>query len=144
MPHDQTNHDWVNSIHSNDDENENENVDNDNDNDNDNDDINGEYQESTNDTNIFAQRQSLSQVLMEMTSDIDTFESRINLEKKNIDFEEDDVPQDDTESPSLGQNASTVELSTLRTLIAAWHHTGQIYHIMSILTRAYESVLQCQ
>lgn len=81
---------------------------------------------------------TLSQILMEMTSDVDSFEERVarenalEVERKRAIITEMDV---EDYSPTVA------ELSTIRTLIAAWLHTGQIFRNVSILVQAQATVL---
>ena len=81
---------------------------------------------------------TLSQILMEMTSDVDSFEERVarenalEVERKLAIIAEMDV---EDYCPTVA------ELSTIRTLIAAWLHTGQIFRNVSILVQAQATVL---
>jgi hypothetical protein len=81
---------------------------------------------------------TLSQILMEMTSDVDSFEERVarenalEVERKRAIIAEMNV---EDYCPTVA------ELSTIRTLIAAWLHTGQIFRNVSILVQAQATVL---
>jgi PXA domain len=81
---------------------------------------------------------TLSQILMEMTSDIDAFEERVAREnvvavtKKRERFHE---------STAVTYTPTSTEQSTLRTLIAAWLHTGQVYRVITVLVQAHTTVL---
>jgi hypothetical protein len=81
----------------------------------------------------------LSQVLMELTSDVDAFEARIVAAEKRLENEEQVEAEDD--SSSTESKPSAPELSTLRTLISAWMHTGQVYKAISVLIKARRSIL---
>ena len=75
---------------------------------------------------------TLSQILMDMTGDLDAFEARVA--KENMAILSEDRPYE------LYRPTST-EQSTLRTLIAAWLHTGQIFRAVSVLVQAHTTVL---
>jgi hypothetical protein len=78
---------------------------------------------------------TLSQILMEMTGDIEAFEERVatdNVLATGIDHED--------EVAEMYKPTST-EQSTLRTLIAAWLHTGQIYRTVTVLVQAHATIL---
>ena len=86
------------------------------------------------------QHASLSAALMELTGDIDAFEKLI------LDSEQDESADDASfDDGTQNQNSFTMpkpnELSTLRTLIAAWLHTGQAFKVLSILAHAKKSIL---
>ena len=81
---------------------------------------------------------SLSQVLMELTSDVDAFEALVAVEEKQL--ENVQYLEADDGSPCQSQPSAT-ELSTLRTLISAWLHTGQVYKAFSVLIQARRSIL---
>lgn len=88
---------------------------------------------------------TLSQMLMEMTSDMEAFEKRV--------FEEEDRLSKLTTIKSPLSNRGTdllesqhyrpspSELSTLRTLIAAWLHTGLIHRVITLLIRSTATLL---
>ena len=85
--------------------------------------------------------ESLMQVLMDMTSNLDGFEERI----MKI---EDSLMEDDDEADSLTHyNPETIlkpcaqELSTTRTLVAAWLHTGQAHRVITVLMNAPNCLL---
>lgn len=81
---------------------------------------------------------TLSQLLMEMTSDIEAFEARVAMENALAD--ESDYAKSDVSALEQYKPNST-EQSTLRTLIAAWLHTGQIYRMVVVLIQAHSTVL---
>lgn len=81
---------------------------------------------------------TLSQILMEMTSDIDAFEERVASENA--------MAATGKQSRFIDINAedytpTSTEQSTLRTLIAAWLHTGQIYRTITVLVQAHTTIL---
>ncbi|KAL7471344.1 hypothetical protein ACHAXS_011639 [Conticribra weissflogii] len=85
----------------------------------------------------------LSTALMELTADIDSFEKAVmDAEQYSQESDDDDVSDD-------GQN-NTIDvfiprpndLSTLRTLVAAWLHTGQAYRVLSIIIRAKHTIMR--
>jgi hypothetical protein len=80
---------------------------------------------------------SLSAALMEITGDIDAFE---NIVEQDEEWDDDysSGNEDDIEIIIPNQN----ELSTLRTLIAAWLHTGQAFKVLSIVVQAKQSILR--
>ncbi|KAL7497818.1 hypothetical protein ACHAWT_005738 [Skeletonema menzelii] len=84
------------------------------------------------------QHATLSAALMELTGDIDSFEKLI------LDSEQDESA-DDASIDDGTQNSFNIpkpnELSTLRTLIAAWLHTGQAFKVLSIIAHAKKSIL---
>ncbi|GKY90805.1 hypothetical protein MPSEU_000053300 [Mayamaea pseudoterrestris] len=81
---------------------------------------------------------SLSQILMELTSDLDAFEERVA--KENTFQSAEQLARFD--AMELEEyKVSATEQSTLRTLIAAWLHTGQIYRVITVLVQAHTSVL---
>jgi hypothetical protein len=83
------------------------------------------------------QHNSISSVLMEVTGDIESFEKLVSNAENQIEYPDDDSFQNAemfTPKPS--------ELSTLRTLIAAWLHTGQAFRVLSIISKSYETILR--
>jgi len=82
---------------------------------------------------------SLTVMLMESTSDLDTFESETMESGITIDvdtmYEEDITDLRSTPRPKAG------DLSTLRTLIAAWLHTGVVYRTLDVLLCSSDSIL---
>jgi hypothetical protein len=84
---------------------------------------------------------NLSQVLMELTSDIDAFETRIAKEETRLKSDQNEEPKKKGDGPSMSCKPPMSELSTLRTLIAAWLHTGQVYKTLSLLIQARQSIL---
>eukprot|EP00571_Detonula_confervacea_P005255 CAMPEP_0172330712 /NCGR_PEP_ID=MMETSP1058-20130122/61546_1 /TAXON_ID=83371 /ORGANISM="Detonula confervacea, Strain CCMP 353" /LENGTH=1862 /DNA_ID=CAMNT_0013047939 /DNA_START=683 /DNA_END=6271 /DNA_ORIENTATION=- len=88
-------------------------------------------------SSVYHQHSSLSVALMELTGDIDAFEKLV------VDAEQvgdDDSLEDDSEVEIVIPMPN--ELSTLRTLIAAWLHTGQAYKVLSIVVRAKQTILR--
>lgn len=80
---------------------------------------------------------TLSQVLMELTSDIDAFEERALTENNRlVTYEE----RYKTLVPGKFERTAT-EQSTTRTLIAAWLHSGQVHRVLSIISEAKSTVL---
>lgn len=75
---------------------------------------------------------TLTQILMELTSNIDAFEERVATEPVNAKY---DTMEADSYHPT------STEQSTLRTLIAAWLHTGQIYKTVLLLVNAQATIL---
>jgi hypothetical protein len=80
---------------------------------------------------------SLYATLMELTGDIDAFERLVEDADQG---EEDDSTQQEHEVDVIIPKPN--DLSTLRTLIAAWLHTGQAFKVLSIVGRAKKTVLQ--
>lgn len=73
--------------------------------------------------------ESLSQLLMEMTSDMAAFEKRIEKAANHTQH-----PQPMIESTSdMDLEPDQNEISTLRTLIATWMHTGQLARAISLI-----------
>jgi hypothetical protein len=83
------------------------------------------------------QAESISQVLMEMTSNIDAFENRVN--KLNNELPE---KRTDDYNGIIDVEPDTREVSTLRTLISTWLHTGQLYRFISVIIKAHRSLLR--
>lgn len=82
---------------------------------------------------------SVTVLLMELTSDLDSFENEV---KKNQNLTTDlDVSEEDEIDISSLKMPNAADLSTVRTLIAAWLHTGVIYRTLSVLMRAGDKVL---
>ena len=89
------------------------------------------------------QHSSLSAALMEVTGDIDTFQSLVDGETSHdgqSTTDGDDDSNNDTEPEIYIPRPN--ELSTLRTLIAAWLHTGQAFKVLSIIVRANRTILE--
>ena len=90
---------------------------------------------------------SLTTVLMEMTSDLESFERKIEEEEQKsstsettiYDFYEKD--EEDAIPVSSLPKLSSSEVSTLRTLIAAWLHTGQLFRMISVYIRSKRKIL---
>ena len=79
---------------------------------------------------------SLSAALMEITGDIDAFENLV----EHVEECEDDYSLGEQDFEIIIPKPS--ELSTLRTLIAAWLHTGQAFKVLSIVVQAKQSILR--
>ena len=91
---------------------------------------------------------TLSQLLMELTSDIEAFEERVATENTLEAEEEQRAPiggnpleDSDHQSASDAYKPTAIEQSTIRTLIAAWLHTGQVYRTIMVLMQAHATVL---
>ena len=89
---------------------------------------------------------TLSQLLMELTSDIEAFEARVasenTMEAESQHSEKsNDLPETSEPSNPDAYKPTVTEQSTLRTLIAAWLQTGQVYRTMMILMQAHATVL---
>ena len=81
---------------------------------------------------------TLSQLLMEATSDPASFEERVATEN-TLAAEMNANKYEDMEWEEY--KPTTTEQSTVRTLIAAWLHTGQIFRMVSVLSQAHATVL---
>jgi hypothetical protein len=81
---------------------------------------------------------TLTQVLMELTSDIEAFEQKVAIENSLI-LQNGNNKYDDMIPEPYTPNST--EQSTLRTLIAAWLHTGQIFRTISVLMQAQATIL---
>ena len=91
---------------------------------------------------------TLSQLLMELTSDIEAFEERVatenTIEAGSGHDENDEQKQldgSDHRPSSEPYKPTAIEQSTLRTLIAAWLHTGQVYRTIMVLMQAHATIL---
>jgi hypothetical protein len=81
---------------------------------------------------------TLSQILMEMTGDIDAFEERVAMENTLAA----EMIANKYEGMEIKEyKPSTNDQSTLRTLLAAWLHTGQLYRTVAVLVQAHATVL---
>jgi len=93
------------------------------------------------------QNASLISLLMEITSDLESFEKKIDEDENQQDDDEDMVGEsaeceEDTKKLSSLLRPNTGDLSTFRSLIAAWLHTGSLYRTFSLLVRAKKRFLQ--
>jgi hypothetical protein len=84
---------------------------------------------------------TLSQMLMEMTSDIEAFEERVIEEEDRLGAKNETSMHREPATTESDYKPSASELSTLRTLIAAWLHTGLIHRVLALLIRATSNVL---
>lgn len=88
---------------------------------------------------------TLTQLLMEMTSDVEAFEERAVNENTLLAANEADS-DDDSDSVdcdhAYSYKPTSLEQSTIRTLIAAWLHTGQIYRTVDVLVQAHATILK--
>ena len=95
---------------------------------------------------------TLPQLLMEMTGDIDAFEERVASENSVLMAQESVAEgyystkqgneEDGDDDHELHHHVlPPTEQSTLRTLIAAWLHTGQIHRIMTLIVQAHATIL---
>jgi hypothetical protein len=78
---------------------------------------------------------SLSLLLMEMTSDMDAFERRM----KSIGKEK-QIPKLEDENSDMEFEPEESEISTLRTLISTWMHTGQLSKAVSLVIQGIKSI----
>jgi hypothetical protein len=79
---------------------------------------------------------TFSEVLMDMTSDIDAFEERVDKISKH------GQASKDIHYDYIGVNESiNAEMATLRTLISTWLHTGQLYRSIEVIIKAHGSLL---
>jgi hypothetical protein len=81
---------------------------------------------------------TLSQILMEMTSDIEAFEGRVATD--NV-LAAGEVAKAENYEIAEDYQPTATEQSTLRTLIAAWLHTGQVYRTVTVLVQAQFTIL---
>ena len=81
--------------------------------------------------------ESFAQLLMEMTSDIDAFEKKVDALRSSPSASKSqaDLSRLETYDPDAN------EVSTLRTLISTWLHTGQIYRSIGCIIRAHGTLL---
>jgi len=84
---------------------------------------------------------SLINVLMDMTSDLEGFQERI-MKIEDL-WMEDDVEADSLVAfnPDAVLRPSEQELATTRTLVAAWLHSGQAHRVITVLMNAPNSLL---
>ncbi|CAJ1955363.1 unnamed protein product [Cylindrotheca closterium] len=77
--------------------------------------------------------ESLPQLLMEMTSNMASFEAKINqTNEKNI--------QELMENSDMDFEPAQDEVSTLRTLVSTWLHSGQLSRALSLLVKGFHSI----
>jgi len=101
-------------------------------------DIDGGLVESSKvESSVYHRHSSLSAALMELTGDIDKFERLVGDGEQVVD---DESFEDESEVEICIPQPN--ELSTLRTLIAAWLHTGQAFKVLSIVVRAKRTILR--
>ncbi len=83
----------------------------------------------------YAEHSSLITLLMEVTSDLESFENKMKSEIGNTDKNglQDEFLLNDEPEVHLIPKPNMTDLSTLRTLIAAWLHTGLVYRTISVL-----------
>jgi len=82
---------------------------------------------------------SLTVMLMELTSDLETFENETIDSNEIIDVEM--MYEEDIRDLRSIPRPKTGDLSTLRTLIAAWLHTGVVYRTLDALLCSSDSIL---
>jgi hypothetical protein len=79
---------------------------------------------------------TFSEVLMDMTSNIDAFEERVDKISKRgralKDIDYDCIDADESKN---------TEMATLRTLISTWLHTGQLYRSIEVIIKAFGNLL---
>jgi hypothetical protein len=86
---------------------------------------------------------TLTQLLMELTGDINAFEERVTSEN-TLEAESQHLASSQQRicySHDEPYISTAAEQSTLRTLIAAWLHTGNIYRTMMVLVQAHATIL---
>mmetsp|Transcript_33093 Transcript_33093/g.37040 ORF Transcript_33093/g.37040 Transcript_33093/m.37040 type:complete len:1816 (+) Transcript_33093:101-5548(+) len=82
------------------------------------------------------QKESFTELLMNMTSNMDTFDKRID------DF----LAQHQTSGPLSNRTCSNFEpdvneISTIRALISTWLHTGQLFKAIKLICKAADNLL---
>jgi hypothetical protein len=82
---------------------------------------------------------SLTVMLMEITSNLESFESQSKYMKESA-YIEDEYEEDFIELHSITRPKAS-DLSTLRTLIAAWLHTGVVYRTLHVFLHSHDSIL---
>mmetsp|Transcript_17104 Transcript_17104/g.32351 ORF Transcript_17104/g.32351 Transcript_17104/m.32351 type:complete len:2095 (-) Transcript_17104:231-6515(-) len=82
---------------------------------------------------------SLTVTLMEITSNLESFESETKLMKESG-YIEDEYEEYLAELDSITRPKAS-DLSTLRTLIAAWLHTGVVYRTLHVFLHSHDSIL---
>jgi PXA domain/RUN domain len=80
---------------------------------------------------------SWTQVLMEMTGDLEAFEQRVAADNILVSSAVDETPP----WVPIVHAPTATEISSLRTLIAAWLERGQIYRTVTLLVQAHATVL---
>lgn len=79
---------------------------------------------------------TFSEVLMDMTSNIDAFEERVNK------ISDHDRTSKDIDYDYIDANESrNTEVATLRTLISTWLHTGQLFRSIEVIIKAHGNLL---
>jgi len=85
---------------------------------------------------------SLISLLMEITSDLESFEKKVDEEETDGTYGSDENLENKHEDLASLPQPNSSDLSTLRTLIAAWLHTGLLYRTMSVLIRSKRMILR--
>ena len=82
-------------------------------------------------------------LLMELTEDLDSFKKRVAEEEGRSGIDSLDESDDDDMSRQRNDWRMPVnEVSSLRTLIAAWLHTGQLYRTLSVFLQSRSSIIR--
>ena len=106
--------------------------------------LNGEKDEEQADA-AHLHPKSIIILLMELTENLDAFEKRVAEEEGRNGIDSLNESDHDEEDMSRQRNDWTMpvnEVSSLRTLIAAWLHTGQLYRTLSVFLQSRSSILR--
>lgn len=82
---------------------------------------------------------SLTVMLMEITSNLESFETETRF-MEELSYIEDEYDGDSAELHVITRPKAS-DLSTLRTLIAAWLHTGVVYRTLHVFLHSRDSIL---
>ena len=93
---------------------------------------------SSEEDNVSKEKKSITELLMELASDMDAFEKQID------DF----MPQEEEDSSSIsshGRNCQNFEpdvneVATLRTLICTWLHTGELFKAIGLICKGADTI----
>ena len=99
------------------------------------DDNNEDDDDNNNISTVIQKKASLTELLMDMTSNMDTFEERID----EFLTQNPAVPRHDRTSNDFEPGAD--EISAIRTLISTWLHTGQLFRAITLICKAADSIL---
>ena len=92
---------------------------------------------------------SIIVLLMELTEDVDSFEKRVSEEEvisssASLDDSEHSLDDTDTDMHQIdwATRLPPNEASSLRTLIAAWLHTGQLFRTLSVFLQSRRTIIR--
>jgi hypothetical protein len=100
-----------------------------------NDDDDDDDDDDNNISAVIQKKASITELLFDMTSNMDTFEERI----AEFLTQNPAVPRHDRTSNNFEPDAN--EISAIRTLISTWLHTGQLFRAIKLICKAADNIL---